>query len=176
MAAMIEFILKTKRLVISPLKLEDAAFILDLLNEPAFIQFIGDRGVRNQEDARNYLLKGPLASYELNGFGLWRVQVTSTGEPIGICGLIKRESLPDIDIGYSYLARFWGQGYASEAAEAVRDYARHTLGLRRLLAITDQRNTASVRVLEKIGMRLEGLIKMPGEEEELNLFGLELDG
>ena len=173
---MTEIILKTERLSICPLTLEDAAFILDLLNEPAFIQFIGDRGVRNLEDARNYLLKGPLASYATHGFGLWRVQLNSTGEPIGICGLIKRDSLPDVDLGYAYLARFWSRGYASEAALAVRDYANQTVGLERLVAITDQKNSASVRVLEKIGMRLEGLVRMPGEDEELNLFGVELAG
>ena len=173
---MTEIILKTERLSICPLTLEDAAFILDLLNEPAFIQFIGDRGVRNLEDARNYLLKGPLASYATHGFGLWRVQLNSTGEPIGICGLIKRDSLPDVDLGYAYLARFWSRGYASEAALAVRDYANQTVGLKRLVAITDQKNSASVRVLEKIGMRLEGLVRMPGEDEELNLFGVELAG
>ena len=173
---MTEIILKTPRLLISALSLEHAPFILELLNEPAFIQFIGDRGVRSLEDARNYLLNGPLTSYKVNGFGLWLVQLAVTGESIGMCGLIRRESLPEVDLGYAYLSRFWSHGYASEAALAVRDCARERLGLRRLLGITDQENRASIRVLEKIGMRLEGRVTLPGETQELYLFGMGLDG
>ena len=173
---MTEIILKTSRLILSALSLDDAEFILELLNEPAFMRFIGDRGVRNLEDARNYLLNGPLASYASSGFGLWRVQLSSTGQSIGICGLIKRAALPDVDLGYAFLARFWRQGYASEAALAVRDYARGKLGLRRLLGITNQGNAASIRVLEKIGMRLEGRITLPGETVEINLFGMNFEG
>ncbi len=171
---MTEIILRTPRLILSTLSLEDAPFILEILNEPAFLRFIGDRGVRNLEDAENYLLKGPLSSYELNEFGLWRVQLAATGESIGICGLIKREGLPDVDLGYAYLERFWSQGYATESALGVRDYARQRLGLRKLLGITDQVNTASIRVLEKIGMRSQGLVTLQGEEHALNLFGMEL--
>ena len=171
---MTEIILRTPRLILSTLSLEDAPFILEILNEPAFLRFIGDRGVRTLEDAENYLLKGPLSSYELNEFGLWRVQLAATGESIGICGLIKREGLPDVDLGYAYLERFWSQGYATESALGVRDYARQRLGLRKLLGITDQVNTASIRVLEKIGMRSQGLVTLQGEEHALNLFGMEL--
>ena len=171
---MTEIILKTPRLILCTLSLEDAPFILEILNEPAFLQFIGDRGVRNLEDAKNYLLKGPITSYELNGFGLWRVQLATTGESIGMCGLIKREGLPDVDLGYAYLARFWSQGYATESAMGVRDFARQKLGMRKLLGITDQANFGSIRVLEKIGMRLQSRVTLQGEEKELNLFGMEL--
>ena len=170
---MVDNILETDRLLIKKLDLEDAGFILELLNEPAFIQFIGDRGVRSLEDAKNYLLKGPLASYERLGFGLWKVELKPSGEAIGMCGLIKRDSLPDIDIGYAYLARFWSKGYASEAAQAVKDYSIHTLGLKRLLAITDQDNTGSIKVLEKIGMKFERLVSLEDENKMLNLFVLE---
>jgi RimJ/RimL family protein N-acetyltransferase len=168
-----EKILETARLSLYKLSLDDVAFILELLNEPAFIQFIGDRGVRSLEDANNYLLKGPLASYESFGFGLWLVRLKSTQESLGICGLIKREALPDIDIGYAYLARFWSMGYASEAALAVKDYAMQVLGIKRLVAITDQDNGGSIKVLEKIGMKYERLVKLAGEGPELKLFAVD---
>ena len=170
---MTKIILETERLIVRRLELEDAVFILELLNEPAFIQFIGDRGVRNLEDAQNYLVKGPLSSYEHNGFGLWMVQLKSTQESLGICGLIKRETLPDIDLGYAFLERYRMKGYASEAARAVKEHAMQAKGLKRLVAITNQDNTSSIKVLEKIGMKFERLVKLSEDEPELNLFAVE---
>jgi len=165
--------LKTSRLILRELTLDDAAFILELLNEPAFIEFIGDRGVRNIEDAQGYITKGPNASYARHGFGLWLVQKKESFESIGICGLIKRDSLPDIDIGYAFLARSWSQGYAVEAALAVKDFAIKTLSLKRLVAITNQDNYSSIKVLEKIGLKFERLIKLAENEPELKLFAAE---
>ena len=165
--------IETGRLILRELTLEDAAFMLELLNEPAFIRFIGDRGVRNEQDAQNYISNGPLASYARSGFGLWRVELKLSQEPLGICGLVKREILPDVDIGYAFLERFWSQGYAFEAASAVKDYAVNTLGFKRLLGVTDQDNWGSIRVLEKIGMRYERLVKLAEGGPELKLFAFE---
>lgn len=142
-------ILQTRRLVLRKLTLDDAPFILELLNEPAFIRFIGNRGVRDIASAQDYLTKGPLASYARHGFGLWLAQKIDSQESIGLCGLLKRETLPDVDIGYAFLARFRSQGFAFESASAVKEHAIHSLGLKRLLGVTDQDNSMSIKVLEK---------------------------
>jgi len=168
-----QLILSTLRLNIRKLNNDDAGFILKLLNEPAFLRFIGDRHVRNLEDALDYLKKGPFTSYEQHGFGLWLVQLKSSAESLGICGLIKRDTLPDVDIGYAFLERYWSNGFASEATASVKGYALQVIGLPRLLAITDQENAASIRVLEKIGFRFERLVRLSADEPELNLFTVE---
>lgn len=150
--------------------------MLRLLNEPSFIQNIGDKGVRTADDARAYILNGPVASYEKFGFGLWLVETKESREPVGICGLIKREALADVDLGYALLPEHWSRGYAFEAASAVMAYARERLGLRRLAAITDADNLASIRLLEKAGFRYEGLVRLSDDAPELKLFASELFG
>jgi len=164
-------VLETERLSLRQLTEDDAPFILHLLNEPSFIEFIGDRGVRTLDDARRYLQAGPLASYEQYGFGLYLVQLRERGIPIGICGLLKRDQLEHADIGFSLLPEFWSEGYALEAAAAVVDYARVTLGLGRLVAITSPHNERSARLLGKLGFAFERNIRMTPEGEELKLFG-----
>jgi [ribosomal protein S5]-alanine N-acetyltransferase len=166
--------LETERLSIRPFTLDDAPFILEQLNEPSFIQNIGDRNVRTLEDARAYLSNGPISSYAKNGFGLCLVTLTETGETIGMCGLIKREALEDVDIGYAFLPRFWSKGYAVEAAQAIKQFAKEILGLKRLVAIVDPVNTSSIRVLEKIGMRYEKIVKLLEDDIDLKLFAVEL--
>lgn len=165
-----DVVLETERLVLRRLTLDDAAFMLELLNEPAFIRFIGDRGVRTLTAARQYLLDGPLASYARFGFGLWHVGLKSSAAAIGICGLVKREALADVDIGFAFLPRFWSCGYAMESAAAVRDHAFATVGLERLVAITLPGNAGSIRVLEKIGLACEGRLRLGDDGEELLLY------
>jgi len=163
-------VLETERLVIRQLRVDDAEFILKLLNEPGFIQNIGDRGVRTTADAEQYILNGPVTSYQQNGFGLWLVMLKESGEPLGMCGLIKRDILEDVDIGYAYLHQFWGKGYAYEAALAVLHYGRDVIGLKRIVAITAPENPGSIRVLEKIGLRFVKMIELPGYDEESRFF------
>lgn len=163
-------IMETERLVLRRLNADDADFILELLNDPSFIRNIGDRGVRTTEDARRYIANGPVASYAQLGFGLYLVELKESGTPIGICGLLKRESLEDVDIGFAFLPRFWSQGYAYESASAVMDYARKVLGLNRIVAVTAPDNQGSIKVLEKIGLRFKKMIAMPGHEGESKLF------
>jgi RimJ/RimL family protein N-acetyltransferase len=112
-------VIETERLLLRKLSLDDAGFIVELLNEPSFLQFIGDKGVRSLDDARAYIQQGPMAMYEQHGFGLFLTALKEGNEPIGMCGLIKRESLPDVDIGFAFLPAFWSRGYALEAATAV---------------------------------------------------------
>jgi RimJ/RimL family protein N-acetyltransferase len=167
-------ILETERLLLRHLETDDAGFILQLLNEPSFIQNIGDRHVRTLEDACAYILNGPRKSYERNGFGLDLVILKETNESIGICGLIRREELDDVDIGYALLPKFWSRGYAVEAARAVKEYASDVIGLKRIVAIVDPANEGSIRVLQNIGLRFEKMIRLSADDIELKLFGAEL--
>ena len=163
-------VLETERLMLRHLSTDDSEFVLALLNEPSFLHYIGDKGVRTHEDARQYILSGPAASYEQYGFGLFLVELKDSHMPIGMCGLIKREELDDVDIGYAYLPAFWSKGYAVEAAAAVMKYGRAVLGLERIVAITSLDNDSSGRVLEKIGLRFEKLIRLPGHDADSRLF------
>ncbi len=149
----------TVRLQFSALAADDSPFILELVNEPGWLQHIGDRNVHDLESATAYISKGPAASYAKHGFGLYRVNLVSTGETIGLCGLIKRDALGQPDVGYAFLQRHSGQGYATEAAAAVLAFAQQALGLNQLLAITSLDNHASIRVLEKIGFRYQRLLE-----------------
>ena len=165
-----KIVLSTERLRLREITTDDAAFMLALLNEPSFIKNIGDRGVRNLEDAKHYILKGPAASYTQNGFGLYLVELKSSHTPIGMCGLVNRDSLEDVDVGYAFMPQFWGKGYAVESASAVMIYAKQTLGLERIVGITASDNAGSIRVLEKIGLTFERMITLAGDDEEIMLF------
>jgi RimJ/RimL family protein N-acetyltransferase len=164
-------VIQCERLSLRELDLHDAEFILRLLNEPGFLTFIGDKGVRNLDDAREYLAKGPLESYRRHGFGLYLVSRRGDESPIGICGLVKRDTLVDPDVGFAFLEEHWFKGYASEAAAAVLVYARDTLGIERIVAITAIDNWGSIAVLEKIGLTLERRVRLGDDSKELNLFG-----
>lgn len=163
-------VLETERLALRKLSSNDAEFILELLNEPSFIKNIGDKGVRTRSDAVQYIQNGPVASYERFGFGLYLVQLKGSGDPIGICGLLKRETLQDIDVGFAFLPRFWSKGYAVESAAAVMDHGRKVLGIGRIVAITAPENYGSIKVLEKIGLRFEGVIRLSEGEREIKFF------
>ena len=166
-------VFETERLSLRQFTADDAPFILELVNEPSFIQNIGDRGVRTLSDAVRYIEAGPISSYARNGFGLYLVTLKESGESIGMCGLIKRDALDDVDIGYAYLPKFWSKGYAVESALAVKEQARN-LGLKRLVAIVDPANTGSIRVLEKLGLVFEKMIKLSADDIELKFFAIDL--
>ena len=153
-------VLETERLILRHFNLDDAPFVLTLLNEPSFLQYIGDKKVRTLDDARQYITNGPRASYERHGFGLYRVELADSNTPIGMCGLLKRDELPDPDIGFAFLPDYWNKGFAFEAATAVLTHAREQLKLHRVLAIVNPDNDASIKLLEKLGLRFE---RMNGE-------------
>jgi RimJ/RimL family protein N-acetyltransferase len=164
-------VLETHRLFLRQFVPEDAPFILELLNDPGFIENIADRGVRTIADAEGYILNGPAASYAKNGFGLYAVVLKATAQPIGMCGLIKRDIWEHVDIGYALLGRYAGQGYASEAALATLGYGRGTLGLKKIVAVISPGNQASANVLEKIGMTFEKIIPWAASaNEEVKLY------
>lgn len=166
----IQYELETNRLRLRRLVLEDAPFILALLNEPSFLQNIGDKNVRTLEEAQDYLVTGPIRSYVRYGFGLYAVVQKETHAVMGICGLIKREEMDDIDIGFAFLPWFWGKGYAVESASAIMIKAREELGLNQIVAVTIPDNHRSIRVLEKIGLRFEKMIRLSEEGEALRLY------
>ena len=161
---------ETDRLLITALAKDDAPFILELVNTPDWLQFIGDRGIKTLADAENYIINGPMASYSTYGHGLYLVTLKDTAAPVGICGIIKRDTLEDKDIGFALLPQYTGKGYAYEAAAAILQYAKEVLGIQRIVAITLAANSRSVNLLTKLGLVYEKMLRFPGNEEELMLF------
>lgn len=166
-------VLRTPRLNLRKMNEDDAQFIVELLNDAAFLRYIGDKGVQTVEDARRYLLSGPIHSYQRFGFGLYLVESRESGERLGMCGLLKRDTLEDVDIGFAFLPQHRAQGFAVESGVAVMRHARAVLGLGRVVAITSQDNDGSASVLRKIGFRYERLIRLPNDENDLKLFASE---
>jgi RimJ/RimL family protein N-acetyltransferase len=166
-------VIETDRLILRWLSTDHAEFILLLLNDPSWLHFIGNRGVRTIQDAHNYILNGPVEMYARLGFGLYIVELKEGGIPIGLCGLIKRDSLDDVDIGFAFLPKYWAKGYAYESASAVMAYGKGVLGLKRIVAITSSGNYSSARLLEKLGLQYEQMVKFPEEDQEVRLFAID---
>ncbi len=163
-------LLTTARLELSLLTLQDAPMILTLLNEPSFIANIGDRQVRDLQQAKQYLENGPLASYRQHGFGLYKVTLRENGCPIGLSGLVKRDFLAAPDLGYALFPQYCAMGLATEATQAVYQYAKTVLGISAVVAIVLAENHASVRVLQKVGLKRHGVIQSPNTLELLDLY------
>ena len=163
-------VLETERLTLSEAEESDAPFVLALVNDPDWLAFIGDRGVRDEAGAARFVRERLRAMYAARGFGLWLVRRREDGAPAGLCGLIKRDGLDDVDLGFAFLPAFRGRGYAREAAAACVAHARAAFGLRRLAAITSKGNVRSIALLERLGFRPAGAARLPGDGEELNLF------
>jgi RimJ/RimL family protein N-acetyltransferase len=164
-------VIRSKRLDLRELELRDDEFILRLLNEASFLRFIGDKGVRTLSDARDYISQGPMDSYRRFGFGLYLTSLRGKDVPIGICGLVKREGLADVDVGFALLSQYCSRGYASESAAAVLAYGKQQLKLQRIVAITAPDNHASIAVLEKIGLTFERMVRLSEHSPELKMFG-----
>jgi ribosomal-protein-alanine N-acetyltransferase len=161
-------IARTERLVVREITPDDAGFIVALLNDPDWIANIGDRQIRTEDDARAYIAAGPAKMVEQHGFGLWAVERRDEPSPIGMCGLIRRPTLDDVDLGFAFLPAFRGQGYAAEAAAASLDVAKNRFALQRVVGIVSPDNVASIRLLEKLGMRYERTLELtPGDPVRL---------
>ena len=167
-------VIETERLNLREVNESDAAFVLDLLNDPDFMRNVADRGVRTLEEARRYVAERFTAAYRRDGFGFWLVEPKESGLPAGICGLVKRDTLPGVDVGYAFLPPFRAKGYAYESASAVVAYAREVLGLKRIYAIVNPENAVSIRVLEKLGMKFERMVSLSPDEPEVRLFAADL--
>lgn len=163
-------VLETERLSLREVELADARFMLELLNSPGFLENIGDRGVRDEDQARAYIEERVLGSYRDHGFGMWLAVQKVDGAPVGLAGLVRREGLETPDVGYAFIQKVWGRGYAQEAAAAVLAHAQGPMGIPKLAAITTPENFASMAVLRKIGFIYQGMIQLPGIDRESTYF------
>ncbi len=173
----LKVIARTPRLRLRELGADDAGFIVELLNQPDFLRHIGDRGVRDASQALAWLHAGPAASYRLHGYGLWLVETAGQDAPapIGLCGLVRREGLDGPDLGFALLPRYYGQGYADEAARAVLAHARDQAGVCEVLAIAARGNARSLALLGRLGFAGAGEVRLPGGQEDLHLLRRHLD-
>lgn len=172
-------VIRSARLVLrrfDGIRADEPGFMLKLLNEPSFLRHIGDRGVRSLEAARGYIAMGPILSYQRHGFGMHMVELAATGEVVGVCGLVMRDSLPEPDLGYALLPAYCGHGYAAEAAAAVLADARDSLHVDRILAITDPDNAASIALLLKLGFTFESMLQLTPGEKPLRLYASKRNG
>ncbi len=170
-----KIILETNRLILRELKIGDAPFMVTLLNTPSWLKFIGDRGVRNTEDAEKYLQNGALKSYAEHGFGFYMMELKIKKTPIGICGLVKRDFMANPDIGFALMPEYEGKGFGFEAASAVIEHAKNVLHMTKIDAITVKENVNSIHLLEKLGLSFAGTIVYPDTHEELLLYSIQLE-
>ena len=166
-------ILETERLNLRTIEPDDAAFYYELVNDPTWLEFIGDKGIYSVEAARTAIIDGPIVMQKTYGHSLYVMERKSDGQPLGLCGLIKRDTLPDVDVGYAIRPAHFGQGYTYEAAVAVVAYAREQLRMKRLLGLTDPGNTNSISLLEKLGLRFVELRNLPPNDRATNIYCLE---
>ncbi len=171
-----EIVVETERLILRKFTLQDAPFVLNLVNTPTWLRFIGDRNVHSIEDAERYLLNGSLKSYQEHGFGFYAVLTKESFQPVGMCGLVKRDSLKDVDIGFAFLPDSAGKGYGFEAATATMSLAKNTLKLKRIIAIVDPENEISIGLIKKIGLTYERMLQLSPDDIELMLWGKSLMG
>jgi [ribosomal protein S5]-alanine N-acetyltransferase len=167
-------VIETDRLTLRFASIEDAEFILELLNDPDWLKFIGDRSVTTIEQARDYISQNFVRMYEDIGFGLYLVE-TKDRNPIGICGLVKRDYLQDIDLGFAFLPKYRRNGFAFEAADAVIKFAKQKFGVKRFVAITSQDNENSIKLLKNLGLQYEQSLMPPDQEEQVKLFAINFD-
>jgi RimJ/RimL family protein N-acetyltransferase len=163
-------ILATERLTIRWITENDAPLILALMNDPDFIRYVADRGLRTVDDARRYIEEKILPGFKENGFGMCVVELKSSARPIGTCGIFKRQSGDDPEIGFAFLREFWGQGFACEAAAAIMDYGRNVLKLAKIVALTNPNNASSIKLVEKLGLRFERVIFDAPSQTHMNLY------
>lgn len=167
-------VIETPRLLLKEFTSEDSEFIIKLLNSPGWLKYIGSRSVKTKEDAVNYIQNRIRRSYLESGFGFYKIELRANGAKAGMCGLVKRASLDEVDIGFALLPEYENNGYAFEASEAVMNFAKEKLKLHRLAAITVPYNNSSVKLLEKLGMKFERTIHLPDDTEALMLFNKDL--
>jgi RimJ/RimL family protein N-acetyltransferase len=164
-------IIETDRLALREMNPDDAEFILKLVNDPSWIQFIGDKGIRTIDAARRYIMEGPMEMYTQLGFGLWLVELKESRIPIGMCGLIKRPALDHVDVGFAFLPEYRGQGYAFESASATMSHGRKAFGLTRFVAVTTPDNKRSAQLLARLGFAYEDTVKLSSDAPEVTLYG-----
>jgi RimJ/RimL family protein N-acetyltransferase len=163
-------VLETARLLLCKFSIADASFVLELVNDPDWLRYIGDRNIHNIDDAEKYIRTGPLKSYRQHGFGLYVIKLKSNSAPIGICGLLKRETLDDVDVGFALLPAYRRKGYIMEAAQAILDYGHNCLNIGRIVAVTSPDNEASINLLKKLGYRYDRMVQITADDPGSKLF------
>ncbi len=164
------FCIQTTRLELIEISISDTPFIFELLNTPSWIKFIGDRNIKTQEDASNYILNKFIPGYQKWGFGFYLVRLKDAKTAIGICGLVKRDALEDVDIGFAFLPQYEAKGYGFESASAIMEHAKNKLNIKTIAGITDSNNKSSIALLEKLGLHYKTMVLLPGETTEIMLF------
>ena len=167
-------IAQSSRLNLRQIDTKDAVFILKLLNDPAFLRYVGDKKVRDLKSAQAYILAGPVASYQAFGYGLYLLELLESKIPIGICGLIKRDFLQYSDLGFALLPEYCGKGYAFEAAQVTVELARDKFQMTKIVAFTAIDNRRSIKLLEKLGMSFDRCINLPDDDDQVNLYSCNL--
>jgi len=167
-------IAETKRLIISKFTIEDAPFFLELVNTPHWLKYIGDRNIKTVLQAEQRISSGHIKSYETHGFGFYKLNLKRNNKPIGTCGLIKRDSLEHVDVGFAFLPDYEGKGYGFESSKAILKMAKEEFKLERLLAITLPTNEPSIKLLEKLGLSFQKMVKPFDDDEELMLYAINL--
>jgi RimJ/RimL family protein N-acetyltransferase len=157
-------IVETKRLILREITVEDAEFILRLVNEPSFVSNIGDKGLKNLNDAERFTLEGYWTNQERSGYGMFLVELKGKGVPIGVCGLLFRKVLDVTDIGFAFLPEYWNRGFAFEAAEVVMQYGDLTLVVSNIVGLTSEDNLGSIKLLKKLGMDFEKTVRMSDDD------------
>ena len=165
---------QTKRLTISKFTIDDAPFFFELVNTPHWIKYIGDRNIKTITEAEQHLINGQIKSYDTHGFGFYKLNLKENNNPIGTCGLIKRETLEHVDIGFAFLPEYEGKGYGFESSKAILKVAKNIFKLETILAITLQVNKPSINLLEKLGLSFQKMIKPFEDDQELMLFAKNL--
>lgn len=166
-----EYLFETERLAVRLLHSRDTSFLVELLNSPGWLKYIGDRNVKTVQQAMDYLTHGPLKSYQTLGFGLWLVEEKQNGTSLGICGMVQRDYLTHPDLGFAFLPEVQGQGYGYEVAAATIQFVRKSFDTQKLFAITKPNNQSSIRLLTKLGFQKISTLSVA--QEELDLFSLE---
>ena len=167
--------LRTERLIIREFRLSDDEFVLRLLNEKTFLRYIGDKGVRSLDDARQYLSTGPISSYQAHGFGLCHVAQKSTGTAIGMCGLLRRDDQQYPDIGFAFLPEYQANGYAFESALAVLAHGHQQLSLNKIVAFVNPDNGRSIRLLTRLGITFDGNTVLAGIDNEQSMYSARVE-
>ena len=157
-------IVETKRLSVREITIEDAQFVLRLVNEPSFVSNIGDKGVRNLNDAERFIQDGYWTNQERPGHGMFLVALKDGGDPIGGCGLLYRKALDVTDIGFAFLPEYWNRGFAYEAAEAIMEYGHSSLGVKKIVGLTSADNLGSIKLLQKLGLDFDKTVKMSDDD------------
>ncbi|WP_312822414.1 GNAT family N-acetyltransferase [Epilithonimonas sp.] len=158
---------ETERLILKPADIQDADFFLELYNMPSFIQYIGDRNLRTKEDAENYILNRFLPQFQKLGFGNYVVILKEDNTKIGAVGIFEREGLAVLDIGFSFLGKYEGRGYAYEAANRLKEAAAQDFGVNKISAITTKDNFSSQKLIEKLGLKFQKMLRIPNDDAEL---------